>query len=413
MELSVTINSLHRDTCVTREHSISIETIDTTVNSAELTTTQKFSCVSYLINDNCKSESLLWYIRKEHRNSVLLFLKFSGILWIDPNDPMPFQILCGLWFIYSKIVYLFSFIYLGQILHESNVPQNTTKMKFQFMIVPIASIFQILSILPSIHHFSTRLNSKCLKIELPHFYSQLLYCILFYVFALPTGLMFFAYNIEISINTKTQLFYLYSTIFAEIAITGILAVNLLFLYVDAKISINLLNEAINEAKLHTLTLENFCLIRQEIARRVNASFWMNACLVLVAIGNVLAFNIVLYTLSTASPILYKLTIYEVLIFIKEFLFLGIEFYVTSQVNEKADELTSVLAKQSWNKADDTSLEVMRMSIYISAIDNPISFPLAGYRYKRIDILIQLGTIGISSLIPIIQSLTGEQQLALT
>ena len=224
--------------------------------------------------------------------------------------------------------------------------------------------------------------------------------------------MFFIYNLQttIELGLLTSLGGYEEIIYMimEIAVTSILAANVLFLAVDAKISVNLFEEAIIEAKQQTLTIDKFNLIRQEVDRRVNASFWMNACLVVIAICNTLAFNVLLYSLPPSSnELAYKSTIYELFLFAKEFLFLIIVFYVTAQVNEKADELTSYLAKNMWTCVEDKTVDHMRLVIYVAALDSPITFPLAGYRYKRIDIVIQLGTIVISSLIPIIQHLVGE------
>ena len=70
-----------------------------------------------------------------------------------------------------------------------------------------------------------------------------------------------------------------------------------------------------------------------------------------------------------------------------------------------DLLASTPASESSNTKDDAnSLQLERLMIYVRASHEKISFPLVFYRYKRVDMIIQIAAVSISSIIPIIQKL---------
>ena len=203
-------------------------------------------------------------------------------------------------------------------------------------------------------------------------------------------------------DDQVDFYFTACVLLAELSISGFLAVNLLFVGADAKICYNLVEELLMAAKARTLDLELLHRAKDEIKRRVDGSFYSNTAVVLVAGMNVLAFNILLYLirLSNNNP---NITMTAGL-YIKEFIFLGFVFVYTASVNEKADELRHFLARYSWDSIEDKELDHTRVKLFVSLIDEPISFALAGYRYKRMDIAIQVASVAISIAIPILQNL---------
>ena len=177
--------------------------------------------------------------------------------------------------------------------------------------------------------------------------------------------------------------------------------------VDTRVSIQLINDLIYESNNKILLLSKFQLVRNEITKRVKSSQFVSVTVTIAAIINSLSFIALIFLYETTTNTSNKLLfLIDLLICLKEILFVYFLFIETSKVNEKSDELISLLANNSWDLETDllSKRDLIRLSIYASSTNEPITFPLIFKRYRKIDVIIQITGFIITLLFAILKQL---------
>jgi hypothetical protein len=169
-----------------------------------------------------------------------------------------------------------------------------------------------------------------------------------------------------------------------------LSVSAFFLFVDVRICCVLLNSASRNP--HQLQLSELCHIRNSCVARVDSATNTNNIMMFTALWNLLLV-LVLFFVSRdfyrypASVLLGAMG--------REFSYAFMCFWEVAKVNELSDGLTAKLGKfidEEEGDEEEESLEasVRKLKLFANAQSQPISFPIAGMRLTRKDVLFRLG-----------------------
>jgi hypothetical protein len=165
-----------------------------------------------------------------------------------------------------------------------------------------------------------------------------------------------------------------------LASSALLSVNLLFLIVDAKVSMSLLTSLTEQ---DSITVEEYSRVKVEIDNRVSKNRTNNSIVMGMALTNVI---IVFLMFIISEHIASNLT--DIFIIIasmsREILYAVVGFWFVALVNEKSQEFTKKLSKKVLVGDPDSSAN--QVKVYIIASADPISFPLAGMKLTRRDII---------------------------
>jgi hypothetical protein len=171
---------------------------------------------------------------------------------------------------------------------------------------------------------------------------------------------------------------------AELGISCILSVNMLFTAVDISVCSNLLDNLTTQVVNKTLTTHTLNKTREEIEQRVHHSLYMNTSMIIVALINII---VILIELLFAFKVYSQQDTYiHLLLFVKELPFLYITFMKSAGINEQADKLVTLLGTSEWGNEPNN----MRLSLYVNAESRKISFPLAGMRLTKRDVYMRFG-----------------------
>jgi hypothetical protein len=165
----------------------------------------------------------------------------------------------------------------------------------------------------------------------------------------------------------------------HLASSALLSVNLLFLIVDAKVSMSLLTSLLQE---DSIPVEEYNRVKAEIDNRVSKNRTNNSIVMGMALTNVilifLEFIISEHLISTLYYIFVIIAMMS-----REVIYAVVGFWFVALVNEKSHELTKKLSKKVL--VSDIESSVHHLKVFAIASADPISFPLAGMKLTRRDI----------------------------
>lgn len=232
----------------------------------------------------------------------------------------------------------------------------------------------------------------------------------------------------------------WSTAFANLFVVMALAFNLFFLLVDVKVSSLLVDQLHILADRKLLTMQKFSSVREEVNKRVTASRLASDFVIIPALLSVVIIVLTIYMTDRAvarrsldddaenwiNPVLRYTGV--ALMQLKEVLFLLVAFSYVARVNARADELTLKLSKGFWGRyadadagasgAGDNSAffagpklpesvelcDLHRVSMYMSAQCEPISFTLAFCRVSWRGVAVGVAGFAVSVLVGVIKSI---------
>jgi hypothetical protein len=165
-----------------------------------------------------------------------------------------------------------------------------------------------------------------------------------------------------------------------LASSAILSVNLLFLIVDAKVAMSLLTSLTEQ---DSITVEEYNRVKAEIDNRVSKNRTNNNIVMGIAMINVI---IVFLVFIISEHILSDIAGIQSIVatMSREVIFAVIGFWFVALVNEKSHELTKKLSKSVL--VNDIESSVSQLKVLGVASADPISFPLAGMKLTRRDII---------------------------
>ena len=372
MDIGITLNSLHQQGVKKVYY----------VNSEETLKNQMDSSTEF-----DESLTLLHNLYRELPD-IVLFLQATGFIWYNNEKHLCNKFIIGIWFYISRLLVLFGLglaiydIYANSELELSETSHQSRIYDGCYLILAIAIFLQFVILIPTYYLLTLRLKRKYNFIEFNHFKSIINRC--WYVFFFAVTIACIPYLISVIYHFQPQfiIFFL-----SQIAISGVLAVNSLFVIIDARVCVTLINDLQIISLKNELTVKNYILARNEINLRVNNSQFLNNSLIIVATVNMIAIIAVLIASFDFNN--NKGSITDIFLCLKEFIILFIIIYETSQVNEKSDELTNSLCLTKYDYENQIS-EIERLGVALQAINQPISFTILSKRYKRWDVILQLG-----------------------
>jgi hypothetical protein len=297
------------------------------------------------------------------------FLTLCGVNWAKKPYYLPI--------IWSVVVLLSASIFY--VLFGPFYPISFLIQKRRWTVLQLGEVgitFQGISAVFIIVHTRERMHQIVNKIDLSLFPASrriaLICLLLFYATYIP----YLIYN-----NLQSSVDVLGNIVlpFSLLASSALLSVNLLFLIVDAKVSMSLLTSLTEQ---DAITAEEYKRVKAEIDNRVSKNRTNNNIVMGVALTNVIIiFFIFMISDHIASSLQKLLALLAGMS--REILFAVIGFWFVALVNEKSNELTKKLSTRVLTSDIDSS--VGQLKVYVTANADPISFRLAGMKLTRRDI----------------------------
>lgn len=281
---------------------------------------------------------------------------------------------------------------------------------------------QVLILLPFLrdvisHLYDQRKSDRLLFIELSAFKSLMNICYLFcFVFYLLIVLDFIL-KFRLSIANWLRVNVL------EFISIGLMSTAVLFIASDCRVCVSLVDTLCRKATEQTLSMRELLQTRQDIDDRVQRHARTISLITFMAVLNILyllIFDIILpkWTVRQLLDLLpWKLASYA-----KEIVFLMILFNESAKLNEKADILMSIVANNDGRVgthiADESELEdptvlrkqVQGLMLFSALSTKPISFPIAGRRWTKMDMILQIVTIAVTTVIVFIRAILMNKSL---
>jgi hypothetical protein len=306
------------------------------------------------------------------------------------------------------------------------VISSTTHWNFLGLLFAVVILAQFLSLVVSTYWNLKRLYRPAHSYEIPQYSGSLnptLFVLLIFLVSSGATIPIFMKAFRLCTFPVAVLWTI--CIVLNLGTCSLFAVSVLFIFVDVKTSSYLIQYLIHEHQANRLTLKLLLKVKQEIKHRVKAHEPANNALMIVALINALFVIII--------AIAYKNLLNDVIFilamttaFLREVIFVLVGFWEGAKVNELSDELivrlsksvpdeeldyllieennnsSSLLLNERNNNNNDLMMnekdrEFHRMTLYTNALSDPISFPLAGMRLTRKDILIRF-SLWVSALI---------------
>ncbi len=346
---------------------------------------------------------LIQHLNKQKH--VIWFIKICGLIWFIENSD-EILLLRILQYFWTGAMHVALPVYL--VLNVSFLFNDSTRNFAGYYIYGVL-VAQALVLIPAIKAMKIRLQNEVPQIDLVQYPVCLKWAWICFVITALVACVYFALeqlflqSTTENLSADTILFvkiFSYLTIFCQLPIACFLSANLLFISVDCKVSVALLNRLTALHETNSLTMDIFNDVRDEIKKRVQNSLKMNYALIIVALLNVIG---VIVWILAVSPSQNQIggSIAVLSMFVKVFPFLIITFFMSAQVNEVSDQLTKQLGCSKWDKESDY---IQRMSLYINADASKISFPLASFRFNYRDIIRQICAWILAIVVAIVKSL---------
>jgi hypothetical protein len=210
------------------------------------------------------------------------------------------------------------------------------------------------------------------------------------------------------------------------AVVAALMISIVLLLLDVKVSHRMLDQLHTLADGKALTMDRFCAARDEIHRRVAASRFSCDYVLAPALASVVGIVAAILIVSQYyAPWTALLYCSFMMVQLKELFYVAVAFAYVARVNARADELTSKLSVGMWGHYNQigsasagalpdpelqlsTVSDMHRVSIYMSAKENPISFTLMFTRLSWRSVIASAVALVLSLLIGTIRSIVISQ-----
>lgn len=322
---------------------------------------------------------------QQYYPNVYLYFGLMGQLWPSDKWSTPLKYLQYLW---TTIVRLYVCCALVEGFWVFAFAIELRNMVKAF--VGLSIVLQSIVLVPSIPVMSKRLNAKYSTLDLLHYRSGIWFSLFIFGFSFGTGLILVQLLSILTDSTGTLRGILLSgTCIQQLAISCLLSLNALFVWVDIQVSLQLV-ESLTKAHVdRSLTITMFNDSRDNIATRVKSNYWAYNSVLFIALLNILLMIILLYVHGTNSGI-HETYGTAIIVLLKEIPFVVLVLYYATFVNEKADNLSILLGGTIWT-TQDLEEDRTRMFLFTNAESRKISFPLAGMRLKKKDLLVRAGS----------------------
>ncbi len=296
--------------------------------------------------------------------NIKLFLQLSGITWPFREDSYLQQCSQNVWsgFMRFCIIAVNALAVLFFSIAAAN-QRLEAQEGLIFALICLTVLLQSAVLVPSLYTAFARLNSTAMQIEIPFYTKSLKAAIFVFVISFGSGIIFPLYVLNFGFKEIVAWFmFLIPAIVGEFSVASFLAMNILFLSVDAKVCLSLVESLIDQQRGNTISIQSFTMVRTEIKNRVDKSKWKTNSVVCVAVLDIIVLVLIVLfgpEMVSASernqradddsddahnPFKFSIPYFITMstFFIKELPFLIIVLWESAKVNEKSDLLTKLL-----------------------------------------------------------------------
>lgn len=294
--------------------------------------------------------------------------------------------------------------------------QESTRMLVEYGILIDSLLFmQVAVLLPFLFYAiqdlqQIRKSEYFLNLELTAYKEFIPVC---YIFA---SVFFFMIILDFIFKFRLSMENLLRVNLLEYVSICAISATLLFISTDCRMCLSLVESLIHKAKSNTLTMRELLQTRQEIDHRVQRHAATISLIVLVAVFNILYLFVfdIMFTHWTMRRLL-ELLPWKMASYAKEIVFLMILFNESAKLNERADYLVQTIANECEKSASQEEegpdaeaatfrSEVQRLLLLAALTTKPISFRIAGRRWTKMDMLLQVVAVIVTTLIVVIRAI---------
>jgi hypothetical protein len=289
---------------------------------------------------------------------------------------------------------------------EYSEPEGIDVINYSLCIV---SILQVVSLYPVLYICNQKLKSKASDESVPiRFYRRaLIPSVIFFILVALSSVILVAFDCYANSLNMLGLLALAlrccQAVF-QLFLGGVLAVNLMFVFVDSFLQSAAIDDLKIQIKQETMSIEQLESIRQNLKRNSLSSLRVNSTMCGIAIINLFFFIVAMYFLSSfnfgACTDSANITLIFAIYF-KEILYLLTVLVAAARVNEHGD---SVLVAAGSTYSSTSELQLTRAVIYISLQTEPLSYNILGMRPTYTKLALQTLTFTIASIVGIGRSL---------
>jgi hypothetical protein len=343
----------------------------------------------------CLTDDVLVVKLRKQYPRVHLFFCLMGQLWPDSNWSMLGKVCQYVWSASVPVFIVWSFVY-------GVIVITVSSGLGYFICLGISLCLQTSILIPTIPAMNRRLHSKCCVVDLDFYGPSLLLCSVVFLISVACGTLIGINTFCVSSNPRacsSPGFHIFAILdlVGQIALSCILALNTLFVLVDSRTSVRLVDELTKAHEEKAMTIAIFNEYRSNILQRVKSNYWTYNSVLFIAIINILIMIILAYFHDdTFGGVTWPAP------FVKEIPFVLISLYYSTMVNEKADRLTRMLGTTIWSK-NDIEADHTRLFYFANSEAEKISFTLSGMRLKRKDLLLRIGASLLAFVIGLLKS----------
>ena len=202
--------------------------------------------------------------------------------------------------------------------------------------------------------------------------------------------------------------YVLSAYLIEITSISCLTVNLLIIGTDCRIVYHYINELCTMASYQKLTQDDILRVRKICKLRSRTYLITNNSVILLGVINIIWFIFrVFFThwINRLSVVIW------ILVYFKDLIFLLIIFNESARVNERANQLNTILSSRIWHNGEVNS-NLNRLSMFANLTNEPLGYVLGGRRWTTGDMVIYAGIIVLISLFVLIRSILMQFSLTI-
>jgi hypothetical protein len=330
---------------------------------------------------------------------------FMRVMMLDWNyrDKRPVGALLLLcYYLFGAGLLLFVTIVLSQYifmaLYENKPIHFSPTAKYLICLFYANFLLQIVSGSFSVYCAGKRLNkaSGCYESELKYILPSVRRCIYFIILFWALGLIGagLAYR---ALDPKVVVEELLAMTVLTLSSCGAVTSNLLFVYIDCRVSTDMLQALRKAVTCTSLTITELVAVKADIDKRHRSCQMPNVMMGFNALVSTLTFIFAIYIANDTSGATLTLSVAW---YCKEIAYLFMALYDTSNLNHLSEKLTYELGTKLWNEDQ----ELLRLQLFANLQAKPIAFTFLGTKPTPWTVLYQVGTMLIAILVSIVRAI---------
>jgi hypothetical protein len=285
--------------------------------------------------------------------------------------------------------------YIFDALYDRGVVRFSTPAKHLVILFFVNFLIQILSGIVSMYFAARRMNRSCREVELEHAIPAINRCIYFITVFMVLGLAGASMTYS-SLSTDAIAMEMFAMVALTLCSCGAVTSNLMFVYIDFKVSTAMLKQLRASARNQSLTITELVAVKSELRNRMMACKIPNVTMGIGGLVSTVTFVLAIYIANATT--LPMLTL-SVAWYCKEIAYLFMVLYDTARLNAIADKLTFEMGTNIWKQ----ELELQRLQLFANLQAKSISFTFLGTRPTGLSVVYQCGSILLAVLASIVRA----------